>query len=696
MVELSIVWMNMMSNNECAHQLENISDAIAVILNARARVKCCPDGVIVLSSGINSSKLLVSNVMGRHGILNYQSAFKSFNYHTHHFRMVKQMLRLTREVIRRSANLTVGATVDMQAMFRENPDIYRLMYEGFDLNSSDSSFGYPMMNQPLHLKAGRMMEKMASVMRPDVTAWLEQMLITIYKSFNEFSMQHEWSDDAFLKEWIAKMGDVLVSYFVDHEAYNDIVRHRRLTTQRFKSLLMELTVTRSTQFQSKLAELNRRISLIQATATMREECVEDSLNDPELETIIKNPPEQLLAHLRSLAVGKCLTTLEAAFDRERPYELRKTIYEGWRSAHAIQIIQSCCTIRDQINQTRQRFLFPCDFRVTPSVDSVDHHNSHEYTIELPPPPYTKIFRTYWIKLSAVHSDDRYFSALFLLIRAVMNMVEVEALKPLILNASMLHSVAQIALNDQNYITYMLQYQLEQIIVNYNMDSVMTTEEIKNLTCGEYTDELVHSAKSLTSMSMVTLRQMYDFLFATDGTIRDPKSTPTLTCFYLDLTNLLISKLVCPPTKSSLSFTYRCIYMTIPALIHHRENQQLLCLQLHPRITSGEWRDDHRTCFEMLYTVPFMRDKIHRDAWSGLQALNDSNDSNGESTSHSTPTSLAITFDEYRRLPIFVQECVEKFAVDNPTFVTRNSAPKRSLAQVELRPRIVIPYSLICE
>lgn len=684
----------MMTDEECDHQIENIADSLARVLNARARIKCSPDSLIILEAPRRPQLepyALVSTVMGRHSLINYRSSKRQFEYTRKHFHMAKLIQHWTRETVVRSANLTTGAVVDVSEWFDKDPEIYTAMYHGFEINKdyyNEFNRGtLQALQSNVHLTAGRMMDKMASVIRPDVFLWLEQLLRTIYKSYDEFTLHKEWSDDNFLKTWIARLADVVVSHSIDNEAYNHPSRHAYQTQMRLKSLLMDLNVARSKEFHSKLTELNSKLNLIQATVSMREECVEDSLNDPNLEVVIKNPPHQLITQLRSLAVEHCLMTLEAAFDRERPIEVRKNIYYAWKQMHERQIVQSCCTVRQTVNRIRQTPLMPPEFRMRQSTASkVDSG----FDIELPAPLHTKAQCSYFIKKVAIACEDRYFGALFMLIRVLLNMMDTKTIRPLLLNASMLNSVAQIAFNDQNYIIGVLQSELERMIIKFNMDCVMTTEELNDLTCGEFLDELVDSSRALQFVSSTQLQQLQQLFFHPNGLLRDTRETPLLTLMYKDLSLRLHSRLFQPPARTSLNYVARSLAMIMPAIAHYRQHQQLLCTSLRTGVlqqatSEFQWDESRRICFERLYAIPFLRARLERDAFIA-----------SSSSSPSSIGKLTVSFQEFKQLPLSTQEWLKEFSKTHPETMKLNRTPKRSREEYERRPQIEIEYATLCE
>lgn len=683
-----------MTDEECENQLESISESLARVLNARARIKCSPDRLIILEQSNtpqSSPSALVSTVMGRHSLINYANAKKQFEYTRKHFHLAKLIQHWTRETIARTANLTTGAVVDVAEWFATHPEMYIAMYHGFDINkdyyNAFNQCTLQALQSNVQLKAGRMMDKMASVIRPDVFVWLEQLLRTIYKSYDEFTLQKDWSEDTFLNSWIARLADVVVSHSIDNEAYNNPSRHSYQTQMRLKSLLMDLNVARSNAFHSKLSELNRRLNLIQETVNMREECVEDSLNDPELEIVIKDPPQQLVSQLRSLAVEHCLMTLEAAFDQERPFEVRKSIYYTWKQMHGLQIVQSCCKVRETINRMRQFPLMPPEFRMrqssSPTVDV-------GFDMELPSPPHTRAQCSYFIKKVSIACEDRYFGALFMMIRVLISMMDSKMIRPLLLNASMLNSVAQIAFNDQNYIIGLLQSELERMIIKFNMNCVMTTEELNDLTCGEFLDELVQSSLALQHVSSTQLHQLHQFFFQPNGLLRDTRDDPIRNLLYRDLSLRLQTRLMQPPTRIGLTYVARSLAMIIPAVVHYRQHQQLLCNSLRTGMlqraqTSFQWNDAHRICFERLFSIPFLRSRIEQDAFI-----------TSTSSSSNDLTNFTISFQEFKQLPSHVQQWLFEFAKNHPDTMALHRTPKRSREQYERRPLIEIKYAKLCE
>jgi hypothetical protein len=682
----------MMTEDECDNQLENIADSLARVLNSRARVKCRPDRLIVFQPSTRpqtTPTALVSTIMGRHSLINYQSAKRQFEYTQTHFHMAKLIQHWTRATIARTANLTTGAVVDVSEWFGKDPEIYTAMYHGFNINKDyydEFNRGtLQSLQSNVHLTAGRMMDKMASVIRPDVFLWIEQLLRTIYKSYDEFTLQKRWSEDTFLDSWISRLVDVIVSHSIDSDAYTNSSRHAYQTQVRLKSLLMDLNVARSREFHSKLSELNDKLNLIQATVSMREECVEDSLNDPALETVIKNPPPQLLHQLRSLAAEHCLMTLEAAFDQERPIEVRKNIYYTWKQAHERQIVQSCCTVREVVNRTRQSSLMPPEFRTRLSTSSAVDAG---FDIELPPPLHTKAQCSYFIKKVFVACEDRYFGALFMLIRVLLSMTDKKTIRPLVLNASMLNSVAQIAFNDQNYIIGVLQSELERMIMNFNMDCVMTTEELNDLTCGEFMEELAEASKMLQFVSSTQLHQLQQIFFHPNGVVRDTREHPLLTLMYKDLSLRLHPRLIQPPARVSLNYVARSLAMIMPAVVHYRQHQQLLCTSLRTGMfrqfeLESQWDDNHRMCFERLYAIPHIRSRMEHAA---LVA---------SSSTASSSSALTISFLEFKQLPLTTQAWFTEFAKRNPTTMKMNKTPKRSRDTYEQNPQVEVKYAKLC-
>ena len=669
--------------------MQELADVIAHVLNTPARLRASNCAVEVAQSvGVER----ISSVMGTRGLMKYESVMRKYEHLHERYNFICDVYYPLRALCHLASNLERGSTIDLS-------QVMEMVFFAKDAFNRHCTFACGSDHQPLVI--GQLCQKLRRVCGPDAKEWTRAAVGAALSTYPACGVTiHEFMCKPAFVRMLHNISEVALSVTVHSKAVeNQPVRkaHHANLIERLRQLALDAEAARNTEFRKQLVELHRHVDTFQrVVSNIDARRVERMLQDDSVVHMLQHPPPVFLAALRHADAERCLNTLQPIFDISYPRELRLAQLEEWRTTYAERIVNACERARCELNRAPAfppqpplavRCGTPPQRHVVEgeATDaSEDAARARNRSVALPQFVHTHCAREY--RLPIVHGrkvNGVEWEALARVARALVSMLEHEDVQPYQCNASIIHSVCMISINEQKYVASLMRGQIDQWQLQHNMDYVLNAEELRAWDSGEYSEILCEACSMLHSTSLERMFEFQHALFDSTGNLRlcPLNSGPR---YLLNDIGLRVGRMLADPQHFSRRFVGRAVGMVLPPLMHMREHRALMRNTILGRDrwpksqdAAEQWTHLHRAYFDYLCTNPLVRERLMtRYRQACLRQAN-------------ATEPLEFSHDDSRQLPQILFEWMRTVSVQHPHIITLLPTRKRSRAECAHTPRIRI-------
>lgn len=672
--------------------MRDIARCVAHALNARTRVR-------VSSCGVEVSKEVaferVSSIMGTRGALDYERIMKHHDKIEEHYNFVCDLYYPMWTLCQLASNLPRGSTIDLSK-------VMQMVF--FAKQAFNKHYVFACGGNQRCLMMGQLCEKLRKVCGPDAREWTRRavgLALSTY-SHGDTDMEQFMSRPALVRN-MNSIAEVVLSVTVHSKAVCDEAQrrtHHAHLIERLEQLAIDAEAMRNTEFRKELIDLHARVDAFQRLVTCADiKRIESMLRDEETLELLQHPPPVFVAALGDADAERCLSTLRPIFDASYPDELRLPQVQQWRTMYAEHILEACTRARTQLNRappfppepplsvrSHERLSAAGATSETPTATTTEipaetGPNPPARHVPMPQFVHTHCAREYCLPMVSCRKvTGTGWEALARVARTVAMMLRHGDVLPYHCNASIVHSVCMISLNEQQYATSIMRGRIDQWQVQHNMDYVLTAAEMCNWDMGAYADTLSEACAMLHSTSTRHLIEFCNALFCSSGELR-PFSVNSPTRCLLNDVGVRIGTQLDDTQHFSRRFVARGVAMVLRPLIHMRQHRALMrnvVLDQDPFHEScGEWSDQLRHYFDYLCTDSRVRERLMRRYKQARVQDPQASDV------------VELSVGESRDMPQLFLEWMQRVSAERPGLITFVPTRKRSRQALDPQPRIRI-------